>query len=1001
MDFSGSNLSPQPNGGAYDFSTVSSTSTPQDLFDPHPQPPLANPPTSYAPTAGPPRTTMPMTFTPTGPMTLDPSLPPSEALNPRSCVVCRKRKVRCDKHMPCGNCRKANIQCVFPAPGRAPRRPRPKDPNAPPKQASEREVELMKRLRKLEGIVEDLSGQVEIETAKHSGSNDGSPTAATDSAHDDRRLNLDASQRRAPHSDPGDTVKASRRSLDSGVSSPTIGVRRDFGRLVVNDRGKTKYISNAFWAKVNDEINELKAQTQQLSDPDTDLSDNEDSPETHEYAVQGDHHSFVLGYRSSDVDLSSLHPPQTQIPFIWQVYVDNVDPLVKILHVPTMSKTIRALRHNMSDLSPAMEALLFSIYYSAITSMEPAEVVSTLGVEKDGLINQYRFACEQALAKANFLTSTDIVVAQAFALFLVLVRRHDETRFAWTLTAVLTRMGHSMGLHREGTTLKGLKPFDVEMRRRLWWAMCVIDLRGAEDQGTELSIPEGSFDTRLPLNINDVDIDPESTDFPEERVGATDSTFCLVRFEICSFARKVYIAHSGIEGAAQDSLGTVAEREETLEALHKRIDEKYLRESTDKANHPLQWTAATIHRLIMAKIRLMMYQPLFSTCESEEVLSQEMQDRIFLAAVDLVEYTKVLNSEPVCRQWRWLFQTYTQWHAVAFVLIQVIRRPWSASIERGWQALSATFMDPEPADCTMASVHASVWVPMRKLMIKARRHREKELVRLRADPEAARQLDLAESNRLLPASFRHLSASMRNAQAQERWRKLVGREGLDPKTENANAVSGNNSTSAASSQAQVVPRGEPTPQQQEYLNQVMTDPSFTTSNLFDAAFPGESTMDQLRHAAFYGGIFAPGAYDPNGTGSAQQPAQQQQPQQNTMGFIGNAANLTGTFNSPSSKSYSGPITPANGAGATSGVNGSNNNMMNPQAALTPLLSENPPSWLWTEQWGSGPVGGNVEGVDPDVNMDEDFSWQNWQDTLRGFDTEGTLGIGRTGFMGGI
>ena len=55
--------------------------------------------------------------------------------------------------MPCSNCRRAVIQCIFPAPGRAPRRPRPKDPNAPPKNSTEREVELMKTLSDIPGVV--------------------------------------------------------------------------------------------------------------------------------------------------------------------------------------------------------------------------------------------------------------------------------------------------------------------------------------------------------------------------------------------------------------------------------------------------------------------------------------------------------------------------------------------------------------------------------------------------------------------------------------------------------------------------------------------------------------------------------------------------------------------------------------------------------------------------------------------------------------------------------
>ena len=90
-------------------------------------------------------------------------------LNARSCVTCRRRKVKCDKKNPCTNCAKAGSVCVFPAPGRAPRRPRQGG-----KVVSEREAELLKRLRRLEGVVEESSGQVEIEAVKHSPSSDNS-----------------------------------------------------------------------------------------------------------------------------------------------------------------------------------------------------------------------------------------------------------------------------------------------------------------------------------------------------------------------------------------------------------------------------------------------------------------------------------------------------------------------------------------------------------------------------------------------------------------------------------------------------------------------------------------------------------------------------------------------------------------------------------------------------------------------------------------------------------
>lgn len=43
-----------------------------------------------------------------------------------------------------------------------------------------------------------------------------------------------------------------------------------------------------------------------------------------------DHHSFIMGYSSSKVDLRSLHPLPSQIPFYWETYKENVDPLCKV-----------------------------------------------------------------------------------------------------------------------------------------------------------------------------------------------------------------------------------------------------------------------------------------------------------------------------------------------------------------------------------------------------------------------------------------------------------------------------------------------------------------------------------------------------------------------------------------------------------------------------------------------------------------------------------------------
>ncbi|KAI1655330.1 fungal-specific transcription factor domain-containing protein [Daldinia decipiens] len=935
---SSSRSSPNENSIGSPTAASAAGSTPQDSA-------LISNSASVVPVPGAPNTA----FTPSGPITLDPSTTPSAVLNPRSCVTCRRRKVRCDKFMPCGNCRKAHIQCVFPAPGRAPRRPRVRDPNAPPKQTSEREIELMKRLRKLESIVEDLSGQIEIETARHPSVSGGtSPEATLDSAQERERRKqsgITYSENLPGGYPPADHTKFSRSqtgdSANQTLKSPTSEVNKPFGRLVLNEQGKTRYVSSAFWSKVNDELNQLRTESEMLIDDDSEPSDDGSSPDSlHPRPDSIDHHGFVLGYSSSNVDLRKLHPLPSQIPFFWQVYQENVDPLVKILHVPSMNKIIRELRSNMDGISPGMEALMFAIYYASITSMEENEVKINFGADKAQLIKKYRFATEQALAKANFLVTSELVVVQAFTLFLVLVRRYDDTRFAWTLTGLAIRISQSLGIHREGTEFDGLSPFDVEMRRRLWWAICILDVRSAEDQGTELTIAERTYDTQFPLNINDADLTPEMTEFPEEKLGPTDMTFCLIRYEICALARKIHFATNGMTSCC--ARGTEEERYEMLHECYERIETKYLKACGDKDTDVLHWVAAMIARLIMAKMSLIIYQPMLLHWGADEV-SKETRHRLFMASLEVVEYTRVLNSEQRCRQWRWLFQTYAQWHAVAYLLLEVCRLPWTASLERAWIVLGATFQTPDISQCSKPGV----WIPLRKLMGQARRHRDEEIKRLRADPEAARQLDLDEQKKTQPEDFKHLSSSMRGVLAQEQWRKLVGVTGPESPTFRISDVTSGSTRAEKKGLTRERSGMEVAPAELQYVDHLMSQPYLDSQDIFSVAFPaGQAYLTE-------GGAQPPGGSRSNQAASCE------------------------------------------AVGATS----SNGNRRSTGQPAHNFLEDNPPPWFWSGVWGQSPPNSAAENApnseDQDVNMDidENFNWQNWVDS--------GLAMGRVGFMGGI
>src|SRR6266536_1190544 len=160
-------------------------------------------------------------------------------------------------------------------------------------------------------------------------------------------------------------------------------------------------------------------------------SDEEDLPSPEHSGSGSSHHShphhqgFIFGYSSLSTNLRSLHPTPSQVFTLWEIYKENVDPIVKILHRPSMRKWLLDVSGSLDNLNKSNEAMLFSIYHSAVTSLNPTQCQSLLGEERDTLLAKYRFAVEQALSRAGFLNSASMMLLQAFVLFLICVRRQD------------------------------------------------------------------------------------------------------------------------------------------------------------------------------------------------------------------------------------------------------------------------------------------------------------------------------------------------------------------------------------------------------------------------------------------------------------------------------------------------------------------------------------------------------------------------------------------------
>lgn len=483
---------------------------------------------------------------------------------------------------------------------------------------------------------------------------------------------------------------------------------------------------------------------------DDETADLQPVPSAPEFDASGSN-AALFGFRALAYSLVSYHPSQPQAINLFAVFTDNVAPVIRLFHMPTLSKSYWDSIASLASLDKNTEALLFAIYYSTTISLSNEQCMALLGVSREAATEKYRFGVEQALARADLLNTHSMVLLQAAVLFLSALRNQDDSRTTWSLTALVFYVAQSMGLHRDGTVF-GLKPFETELRRRLWWYICVLDGHSSKYQEHEANLHQFFSDTMLPLHINDSDIHPDMTEPPPERESGTDMTFCLVRCEAINTASSTKLIGPGLQrgpwrvggDSGSADLG-VEERRAIVEEFVTRITHKYLRHCDP--SDPVLLMSSMVIKLIFARFWLLVYRPQPSPSsnaatpskvstpsdargsrgttpsdhENKGSIDPDTRDKLFSLSIDVLEISTSVLTNPLLIKWAWYAKTYVQWHAIGYVLAEICCRPPSAECDRAWAAVMGVY---DSGILKVNEPRGTVWKPIRRLMAKARYVRE-------------------------------------------------------------------------------------------------------------------------------------------------------------------------------------------------------------------------------------------------------------------------------------
>ncbi|KAL4934409.1 uncharacterized protein BDV17DRAFT_6837 [Aspergillus undulatus] len=484
----------------------------------------------------------------------DASTPPGYAVfKPKSCLACRKRKVRCDRQLPCANCSRWSIECIFPSPIRKCSRARTK-PDA-----------------------------------------------------------------------------------------------RRHGDQALHDR-----------------IHILEAQVSQLTETVNAQADRLRSPATLGGSI------FPLSHTWAH-STASLHPPLVLGRMYWHVFLEWVDPLIKVVHRPSASKILRRGLDDPTSLNEGQCALLQVIYLACISAMDTTDVQASLQISKGTALSTYRMAAEQALARAGFMTTDDWTTLQALVLFIAISRLQNDHRSAWNLSGLAERL--DLSIEEDSSN------FGAEMRRRVRSHLWYLNRRIRDDRGQSFDSFSQSGTSglaiELPSNCHDAELCADMTAPPSSHSGWTAMSFCLLRYELATAERIV-------ESDTPWLLKTKAVRE-----CQGRLESQYLRHCD--GTEPIHWLATHISYVMITEMWMKLYSPQFTPTDTPGSSDLNVRDQLFDAAVDILDTQKRLEDEAAARKWEWTLGGYLQYVPLTFLLNELRWRPNDPRADAAWEVAQKSF----------------------------------------------------------------------------------------------------------------------------------------------------------------------------------------------------------------------------------------------------------------------------------------------------------------------
>lgn len=253
---------------------------------------------------------------------------------------------------------------------------------------------------------------------------------------------------------------------------------------------------------------------------------------------------------------------------------------------------------------------------------------------------------------------------------------------------IAIRIARRMLLHSESSHAKQ-PALEAELRRRLWWAMVLLDGRLGELSGSITTLVP-TWDCRVPLNVNDFELQHDMQSSPTPSTVTSEAIFAVTRSEMADIMRNMS-CYLDFVNPALKLIGRRNQRINTplgaeMNALNQEIEDNYLVycNPENSLHFMTLWTA----RMFLARSQLL---ESYSITADPGCRSDKHRDTATSLALSMLEYDTKLMTSPLVQKFKWYLLMYLPLPAYFQILLDLKRRPSSGFADRAWQVMGEHF----------------------------------------------------------------------------------------------------------------------------------------------------------------------------------------------------------------------------------------------------------------------------------------------------------------------